>query len=265
MADGPIIALEDVRKSYDRGRSFAVDSANLGVIRGEFVAVVGQSGSGKTTLLKMINRLTEVGSGSVSVEGQSVKIGAPSELRRKIGYVFQGVGLFPHMTIGENIAITPRLLGWAEPDIAPRIVALLDMVGLSRDYVNRFPNALSGGERQRVGFARALAARPQIVLMDEPFGALDPITRDILGQTYRALHDQLHLTTLMVTHDITEALLLADRIVVMDKGHIVADAAPGSLMAGHPDSVVKMLMSTPRRQAERLSALLASKGGGPHG
>src|SRR5215469_8590643 len=160
------------------------------------------------------------------------------------------------MRVGENIGITPQLLGWAPPEIAARTAELLELVGLPQSYASRFPDALSGGQAQRVSVARAIAARPRIVLMDEPFGALDPVTRDALGQAYRALHERLGLTTVMVTHDVQEAVLLADRIVVMSGGRILADDTPGALMSGHTSAEVSALMAMPRRQAERIRTLL---------
>src|SRR5262249_13107066 len=155
-----------------------------------FIALVGTSGSGKTTALKMINRLLDPDSGQIRFEGQAIQsLDAPT-LRRRIGYVFQGIGLFPHMTIGENSGLTPRLPGWPKPDSAARVMELLDLVELPRSYAARFPQALSGGQRQRAGVARAVAARPRVMLMDEPFGALDPVTRDTLGNAYRTLHNR---------------------------------------------------------------------------
>ncbi len=256
MAATPIIQLKDVAKSFDGGATFAVDKVSLDIAPGSLTAVVGASGSGKTTLLKTINRLVDVDGGEVRVEGAPVTASDPAALRRRIGYVFQGIGLFPHLRVAENIAITPRLLGWPAAEIAARVEELLDLVDLPRDFATRYPDALSGGQRQRVGVARALAARPAIVLMDEPFGALDPLTRDGLARAYRDLHDRLGLTTVMVTHDIQEAVLMADRIVVMAKGRILADGTPAALMAGHDDPAVAALMDMPRRQAERVQALL---------
>ncbi len=181
-------------------------------------------------------------------------------LRRRIGYVFQGVGLFPHMTVAENIGITPRLLGQDAAAIARRVDELIELVRLDRAaHGRRFPHELSGGERQRVGVARALAASPRIVLMDEPFGALDPLTRDALSQDYRALHDTLGLTTVMITHDMMEALLLADRIAVMRDGRVIADGTPDTMMAHTGDDFVSELMQTPRRQADRLNALRTAR------
>ena len=218
MTQAPVISFENVAKSYGGGRP-ALDRVSLDVREREFVAVVGPSGSGKTTLLRLVNRLTEPSAGVVRVEGEDVRTADAIALRRRIGYVFQGIGLFPHMTVAENIGVTPRLLGWDAARIAARVAELLGLVrldpGVHRD---RFPHQLSGGERQRVGVARALAAGPRIMLMDEPFGALDPLTRDALGRDYRQLHDELGLTTVMITHDVVEALLLADRIVVMNEG-----------------------------------------------
>src|SRR5581483_9444279 len=186
---------------------------------------------GKTTLLRLINRLTEPTAGTVRIHEKDVREIDPIQLRRQIGYVFQGVGLFPHMTVAENIAITPRLIGWDTARIASRVDELIGLVRLDRTkHRDRYPAELSGGESQRVGVARALAAEPRIVLMDEPFGALDPLTRDALGDDYRRLHDTLGLTTVMITHDMQEALLLADRIAVLHGGRIVADAAPQALL-----------------------------------
>jgi osmoprotectant transport system ATP-binding protein len=247
----PMIALAGVCKSFDGGRSEAVSDVTLNVAPRAFVALVGGSGSGKTTLLKTINRLIAPDGGSVRVEGEAVDGLEPHELRRRIGYVFQEVGLFPHLSVGENIAITPKLMGQAKADRETRAAELLDLVSLPRDYAARRPAALSGGQRQRVGVARALAAKPRIMLMDEPFGALDPVVRDALGGEYRRLHDQLGLTTLMVTHDMTEAVLLADRIVVMDKGRLIAEGAAAELLTdARPE--VRDLIETPRRQAERV-------------
>jgi osmoprotectant transport system ATP-binding protein len=254
----PLIELIDVAKSFDGGRSHALHDVSLRIDAGGFIALVGTSGSGKTTALKMINRLIEPDRGQVRFEGEAAEsLDAPT-LRRRIGYVFQGIGLFPHMTIGENIAITPQLLRWPKPDIEARVAELLDLVELPRNYAMRFPHALSGGQRQRAGVARAIAARPRVMLMDEPFGALDPITRDSLGTAYRALHERLGMTTVMVTHDVQEAALLADRIVVMSAGRIVADDTPGALLAGHANAEVSALMAMPRRQAERIGTLLES-------
>jgi osmoprotectant transport system ATP-binding protein len=254
-----MIALERVSKSFDGGASFALRQVTLEVPAHSFLAVVGESGSGKTTLLKLINRLLEPEEGSVTIAGKPARALPPHVLRRQIGYVFQGIGLFPHMSIAENVGITPRLMGWPEPQIRARVGELLDLVALPRTYLTRKPAELSGGQQQRVGIARALAARPAIMLMDEPFGALDPVTRDTLGTEYRRLHDAMQLTTVMVTHDVMEAVLLAQRIVVMRAGSIVADGPPHELLAAHSDPAVRALLEMPRRQAERVGALLQER------
>ena len=255
------ISIEAVSKSYGEGRLAVLDRLSLSVRTHEFLAIVGPSGSGKTTLLRLINRLAEPSEGNVRVEGEDVRAIEPSALRRRIGYVFQGIGLFPHMTVAENIAITPRLLGWDRARMAARVDELIALVRLDRDrHRDRFPHQLSGGERQRVGVARALAASPRIVLMDEPFGALDPLTRDGLGHDYRRLHDELGLTTVMITHDTLEAVLVADRVVVMRNGAVVADGTPAALMTSERDPFVRELMDTPRRQAGRLQALIKDAG-----
>ena len=249
------IELSGVGKRY--GAQAALADIDLSVETGQFTALVGGSGSGKTTLLKTINRLVSPDVGTVRVQGEDVSGLAPPALRRRIGYVFQEVGLFPHLSVGENIAITPRLLGWDRAKIDARVEALLDLVALPQEVAKRSPAALSGGQRQRVGVARALAAEPALMLMDEPFGALDPLTRDALGADYRALHERLGLTTVMVTHDMAEAVLLADRIVVLREGRIVADGAAAELLAKTADPDVRALLEAPRRQAERLRAKLA--------
>ncbi|MCR6644047.1 MAG: ATP-binding cassette domain-containing protein [Terricaulis sp.] len=254
----PAISLRGVRKSFDGGASFAVDAVSIDVAEGEFLAIIGGSGSGKTTTLRMINRLIEPDLGEVLIEGQSAFALAAHELRRRIGYVIQGVGLFPHLSIAENIAVTPRLLGWPREQIEARTRELLDLVELpAADYAARMPAALSGGQRQRIGVARALAARPRIVLMDEPFGALDPLTRDTLTSAYRALHDKLGVTSVMITHDIQEALLLADRLAVMADGKLIALGAPADLAGGDAPPQVRALLDMPRRQAKRVRERLA--------
>jgi osmoprotectant transport system ATP-binding protein len=255
-----MIELAQVCKSFAGSNMPAVNSVSFSVREGEFVAIVGGSGSGKTTTLKTINRLIDADAGTVSVGGEPVNAIAPHLLRRRIGYVFQGIGLFPHMTVGENIGITPRLLEWSEAAVEARTLELLDLVDLPRDFAQRMPSELSGGQRQRVGVARAIAAKSAIMLMDEPFGALDPLTRDLLGGEYRRLHERMGLTTLMVTHDVLEAVLLSDRILVMRAGEIVADGAPHELLENHPDADVRALMDMPRRQALRVRELLERAG-----
>jgi len=257
MAQDAAIAVENVSKRFGDGPP-VLDNVSLSVAKGELLAVVGASGSGKTTLLRLINRLTDPSSGTVRVGGLDAASVEPVALRRRIGYVFQEVGLFPHMTVAENIAITPKLLGWERARTNARVHELLGLVRLDVDYGSRLPHQLSGGERQRVGVARALAAGPEMVLMDEPFAALDPLTREALGQDYRSLHDRLGLTTLMITHDMVEALELADRIAVLRGGTIVAQGPPATLI-DHEHPYVKELMQTPRRLAERVEGLLAEK------
>jgi osmoprotectant transport system ATP-binding protein len=250
------IRLEGVARRY--GGVAALDGVGLDVAPGAFVALVGGSGSGKTTLLKTVNGLIRPDAGRVFEFGEDVATLPPHLLRRGIGYVFQEVGLFPHLTVAENIAITPKLLGWDKARMAARVAELLDLVALPPDVAGRAPSALSGGQRQRVGVARALAAEPRLMLMDEPFGALDPVTRDALGADYRALHERLGLTTLMVTHDMAEAVLLADRVVVLKAGRILADGAPADLLAQATDPDVRALLEAPKRQAERLRERLGA-------
>lgn len=250
-----MINFRSVTRAYGDRR--VVGPLSVEIPKGQFVALLGGSGSGKTTTLKMINGLTTPTTGSVSVDGRPVRDEPLPLLRRRIGYVFQEVGLFPHLTVAENLAIGPRLARWDAARVESRIAELLGLIALSAEIASRLPSALSGGQRQRVGVARALAAGPSVMLMDEPFGALDPVTRDALGGDYRKLHDRLGLTTVMVTHDVMEALLLADRILVMDAGRVLADATPGELLRDHPDPVVAALMETPRRQARRLEAMAA--------
>lgn len=258
-----MIAFENVTKSYDNGVRPAVDDVSLDIGAGEFIALVGQSGSGKSTLLGMINRLIDPSDGVVRFDGDDVQQLDPVTLRRRIGYVFQNVGLFPHMTLAENIAVTPRLLGWDTTRVEARADELLNLVQLPpEDYRDRYPSELSGGQRQRIGVARAIAAQPRVVLMDEPFGALDLRTRDALSGDYRKLHGELGLTTVMITHDVIEAVLLADRIAVVHEGRIAGLGNPHDLMTDPPNDAVRELMDMPRRQAERLNALMREGGAG---
>ncbi len=250
--NSPALAFERVTKRY--GATIAVDAVSLEIARGSFVALVGTSGSGKSTLLKTLNRLVEPSEGRVTIDGTDVASEPAPELRRRIGYVFQNIGLFPHMTIAENIAIGLRIAGRRED---AKVGELLDLVDLPRDVATRMPDALSGGQRQRVGIARALAPGAKLLLLDEAFGALDPVTRDALGTRIRDLHDRLGLTTILVTHDMAEALLLADRVLVMKAGRIVADATPADLVAGKGGDDAQALVQVPRAQAERLQALVS--------
>jgi osmoprotectant transport system ATP-binding protein len=255
-----MIRLSQVGKSWDGGKNFALRGLDLEVAPGEMVALIGASGCGKSTTLKLINRLVEPTEGTVHVKGQEVKGADPVQLRRAIGYVSQQAGLFPHWTVAENVGVVPRLLGWPAADVAARIDELLELVGLPPGlYRDRRPSQMSGGEQQRVGGARALAGRPKILLLDEPFGALDPSTRDRLQEETRALHERLGLTTVLVTHDMAEALLLADQVVVMDSGRIVRKGPPAELLAEPGDPVVQALISTPRRHAQRIDDLLGKR------
>jgi osmoprotectant transport system ATP-binding protein len=198
--------------------------------KGEFLAIIGESGSGKTTVLNLITRLIAPSAGTILLDGIDIQTLDPVMLRRQIGFVFQETGLFPHLTAAENIGITPRLLGWPKEKIAQRVDELLVLVHLDAALAGRMPAQLSGGQKQRVGLARALAARPHVMLMDEPFGALDPLIRDELATDFRAIHDALGLTTVLVTHDMTEALLLADRIAVMREGKLLQIGTPQELL-----------------------------------
>jgi osmoprotectant transport system ATP-binding protein len=252
----PAIRYAHVGKSFDGGRVQALRDVSLDVASGEFRCVVGGSGSGKTTLLRLANRLIDADHGVVHVGGEDVRSRDPIVLRRSMGYVFQSAALFPHMTVAENIGITPRLLGAAASEIAARADELLMLVRLDAvRYRARYPHELSGGEMQRASVARALAAKPHIMLMDEPFGALDPLTRDALADDYRALHHDLKLTTVMITHDMTEAMLLADRIAVMQAGRLIEEG-PAAALAKSSNDYVGELLRTPRRQTERLNAVL---------
>jgi osmoprotectant transport system ATP-binding protein len=258
MSSKLAISYQKVTRSF--GSLKAVDDVSLDVAQGEFLAIVGGSGSGKTTLLRLANRLIEADRGTITVEGEDVRNVDPVALRRRIGYVFQSGGLFPHLSVADNIGITPKLLGTPTAEITARVDELLQLVQLDGPaHRERLPQALSGGQRQRVGVARALAAKPRIVLMDEPFGALDPLTRDALGEDYRSLHGSLGLTTVMNTHDMTEAIQLADRIAVMRSGKLLAQGTPADLSTSS-DAYVLELLRTPRRQVERLNALLPQSG-----
>jgi osmoprotectant transport system ATP-binding protein len=252
-----MIALEQVSMSYAGASVPAVRDISLEVPKGTFFVLIGESGCGKTTTLHLINRLIEPSAGRILVDGTDIQTVDPVMLRRGMGFIFQAIGLFPHLTVAENIGITPRLLGWPNGRIAARVDELLELVSLpSTVYRDRLPASLSGGQRQRVGLARALAARPAIMLMDEPFGALDPLTRDDLSAEYRTIHEALGLTTVLVTHDMTEAFLLADRIGVMREGQIVQVGTPQELLDAPADDFVRALIESPRRRAARLAEAL---------
>lgn len=227
MAPPPDLAIEFRNVSYllDHGRELLHD-LNLEVRRGETLVLLGRSGSGKTTTLKLMNELLTPSAGELLVDGHSVRDWDPIELRRTIGYVIQEVGLFPHYTVEKNIGLVPKIMGWPAPKIRDRIRELLVLVGLDPQIASRYPDQLSGGQRQRIGVARALAADPPILLMDEPFGALDAITRSELQQEFLKLQRQLHKTIVFVTHDLREALLLGTRIALLEQGRLVATLTP---------------------------------------
>lgn len=250
---GPEIRFEQLSRRF--GAVSAVDGIDLTIAPGSFIALVGESGSGKSTLLRAINRLDEGATreGRVMIGGEDNAAAPQTELRRKIGYVFQSIGLFPHMDVAANIAIGKRARGEALGEA--EVAALLDQVGLPVNFAERMPRELSGGQAQRVGIARALAIEPDILLLDEPFAALDPVTRDALGKTVRALHEARGLTTILVTHDMAEAMLLADRVIVLASGKIVADATPADLAAGRGGAEAEALVAIPREQARRIAEL----------
>lgn len=248
------IICEAVTKQFPNEARLAVDHISLQVASGNLVVLLGPSGCGKTTLLKMINRLYEPTSGRILVEGTEVHDLPATALRRRIGYVIQQVGLFPHMTIAQNIAVVPQLLGWDRARVEARIDELLQLVGLPLAYRQRSPRQLSGGEQQRVGLARALAAEPAILLMDEPFAALDAITRACLQEELRDLQRKLHKTILFVTHDVEEALLLADRIAVLRSGQLVQYGTPLEIIARPEDPFVQELVGG-KDMLRRLSLL----------
>lgn len=250
-----MIELRRLSKRY--GDTDVVRALSLSVGRGELLVLLGGSGSGKTTTLKMINRLIEPTSGEVLIDGVATTSLEGHVLRRKIGYVFQKIGLFPHMTVADNVATPLVLAGWNETQIQDRVAAMLELVDLDVAIGRRYPRELSGGQAQRVGFARALAAEPKLMLLDEPFGALDPLTRDKLQQSFLAIRQRLGLTAIFVTHDMVEALLIADRIAVMNQGTLVQVGTPRELLEAPADEYVERLLEMPRRQA-RFVADLAS-------
>ncbi|MBI3770453.1 MAG: ABC transporter ATP-binding protein [Deltaproteobacteria bacterium] len=249
-----MIELQQLTKQY--GASVVVDRLSLTVARGELLVLLGGSGSGKTTTLKMINRLVEPSAGRVLIDGADVAAVPAAALRRRIGYAFQQVGLFPHLSIAENVGITPTLLGWDPARIVARVDALLELVELDpATYRERRPSELSGGQQQRVGVARALAAEPAVLLLDEPFGALDPLTRDRLQQSLAVIRARLAVTIVFVTHDMVEALLVGDRIAVLRDGHLLQLGTPAELLRRPADDYVAQLMDTPLRHGRTVEAL----------
>lgn len=248
MTTEPAVALDGVTVRF--GDVTAVDDVSLDVRAGELLMLLGASGSGKTTALETINRLIEPDAGEVRLAGEPIRTLVPHLLRRRVGYAFQGVGLFPHMTVAENIGITPKLLGWAPARIQEKVHALLTLVDLEpAQYATRLPDALSGGQRQRIGVARALAADPEVVLFDEPFGALDPLTREQLQQSFVALRKELAFTGVFVTHDVHEALMIGDRVAVMRDGQLLQVGTPAELADAPADPYVEQLLSAPERAA----------------
>ncbi|MEC1589778.1 betaine/proline/choline family ABC transporter ATP-binding protein [Bacillus sonorensis] len=224
-----MLKLENVSKVYKGGKK-AVSSINLDIAKGEFICFIGPSGCGKTTTMKMINRLIEPTSGNIYIDGENIMAQDAVKLRRKIGYVIQQIGLFPHMTIQQNISLVPKLLKWPEEKRKERARELLKLVDMGPEYLERYPHELSGGQQQRIGVLRALAAEPPLILMDEPFGALDPITRDALQEEFKKLQRTLNKTIVFVTHDMDEAIKLADRIVILKDGEIVQVGTPDDIL-----------------------------------
>jgi osmoprotectant transport system ATP-binding protein len=236
-ASEPVIELRQVGKSF--GATRAVDDVSLAIERGEFVVLIGASGSGKSTLLKMINRLVEHDRGMILFQNEQIRSFKAEDIRRRMGYAIQSIGLFPHWSVARNIATVPELLGWSKARIEARVDELLALLGLEPAlYRRRYPHQLSGGQQQRVGVARALAADPEVLLMDEPFGALDPITRGSLQQELARIHQASGKTIVLVTHDIEEALRLATRIVLLDQGRVVQDGPPAQLLGAPANDFV---------------------------
>jgi osmoprotectant transport system ATP-binding protein len=242
------IVFENVTKRYPGRSEPAVDSLSLAIPAGDLCVLVGPSGGGKTTAMKMVNRLIDITEGDIRIDGRSVRELEPTQLRRGIGYVIQQIGLFPHMTVAGNIGTVPRLLGWDRDDIRQRTRELIELVGLDPDADrDRYPGELSGGQRQRVGLARAMAADPPLMLMDEPFGALDPITRVRLQDEFLRLHREIRKTVIFVTHDIDEAIKMGDRIAILREGGVLAQyATPDVLLARPADDFVARFVGADR-------------------
>ena len=253
-----MIELFDVTKRF--GDEIAVNGISLRVEKGELCALVGTSGCGKSTTLRMINRLIEHSDGVIHLDGRPVRTFNEEVLRRRIGYVIQSTGLFPHWTVARNIGLVPRLLKWPRERVRARVAELMALLGLPpAEFADKFPHQLSGGQAQRVGVARALAADPEILLMDEPFGALDPITRESLQHELRDLQSRLHKTIVFVTHDMDEALTLADRLVVMHQGRIVQQGRPIELLHDPVDDFVASLLGGVERGLKEASLTRVSE------
>ncbi|XBQ15153.1 MAG: ATP-binding cassette domain-containing protein [Oceanicaulis sp.] len=262
MAAAPLLRVEALAKTFPGGAE-AVRGVSFEAAAGELVALVGESGCGKTTTLKCINRLLEPSAGRIEIGGQDVCSLDPVALRRTIGWVMQGDGLFPHLSVAKNIAVVPELLGWENDRIDARVREMLDLVRLDPDaYAHRKPDQLSGGQRQRVGLARALAGGAHLMLMDEPFGALDPLTRDGLRTDVRDLQSELGFAAVMVTHGMAEALLTADRIAVMHDGEVLQYDTPEALLQSPADERVARMLQAPLREAEKVDALKQAARGG---
>ncbi|AFY69831.1 Polyamine-transporting ATPase [Thalassoporum mexicanum PCC 7367] len=250
--------IETINLSKTYQAQTAVENISFSVAAGETLALIGTSGCGKTTTLKMLNRLVEPSSGQILINGNDIRQLPPEKLRQGIGYVIQNVGLFPHYTVAENIAVVPRLLGWSKPAIADRVETLLELVGLPGiEFKHRYPDQLSGGQQQRVGIARALAANPPIVLLDEPFGALDQITRQQIQREFKQLEALLHKTMVLVTHDIAEAVTLGDRICLMDRGQVQQIGTPQELLFTPQNNFVRDFFQHQRFQLELMATNLS--------
>ncbi|MCL6443507.1 MAG: ABC transporter ATP-binding protein [Alicyclobacillus sp.] len=241
-----MITLRNVSKKYPGHQRATIENLNLHIFEGEVHILLGPSGCGKTTLLKMINRLIEPTTGEISVLGKDIRRWDIVELRRRIGYVIQQIGLFPHMTVGDNISVVPRLLKWPSRKIADRVEEMMSLIGLPIDYIHKRPRELSGGQQQRVGVARALAADPPILLMDEPFGAIDPITRRKLQEEFRQIQRRLHKTVVFVTHDIDEAIRLGDRITILKDGFLIQTGTPRDILSRPRNEFVSDLFGDDR-------------------
>lgn len=237
-----MIKLQNITKKYDG--NVVLENFNLEIPEGEFVTIIGSSGCGKTTVLKLINGLLTPDSGKIFVNNQDISLLDQNKLRRQIGYVIQGIGLFPHMTIFDNIAYVPHLLKINRAEVSEIVSSLLEMIGLDEQLLWRYPDELSGGQKQRIGIARALAGKPKIMLMDEPFGAVDEITRKILQEEILKIQKQLNITILFVTHDIREALRLGHRVIVMDKGNIEQFDSPSVIKKSPRNSFVDNLVNS---------------------